>query len=121
MVTLIKLLGIVIVILTVTFMTKPAMIKKYIAFWTKDKRVYVGAVISILFGIMFLRAASACTISWVIFLIGIWALVKGVILWSLGPKKLEAKCSALTKLPPKTLRLIMLISLAMGILIIYAA
>ena len=119
--TLVKLVGIAIVAMVVAFITKPNILKKYIDFWSKEERVYPGAVIAVAIGVLLLFAAPACTLNLIVVLVGLMSIVKGVLLFVVGPKKIIKQFNSLAKLPPKTLRLWLLISLAIGVLLIYAA
>jgi len=121
MVLLVKLLGIVIVVFCAVFISKPEAIKKYFDFWMKGSRFKVGAIISAAIGILLLRASRLCSIGWIVAVIGIISIAKGVMLWSLGPQKMQKKVGAIMKLPAQKQRLLMLISLAIGILLIYSA
>ena len=87
MVALVTLVGIVIVIFGVVYTVKPATIKKVLHFWSKGNRIYIGAIINILFGIFFLRSASLCYMPWFVSIMGVLSLVKGVLLLALGKKK----------------------------------
>ncbi len=121
MIMLVKLLGIVIVILTVTFIVKPEIMKQYMAFWKDKKKLYMGGGISILLGILLLLAAPQCTLPLVVTIVGIWAVVKGILIFALGPQKMISWMDTLSGKPVGILRLLVSISLAIGILLIYSA
>ncbi len=121
MLMLVKLFGIMMVGFGVAFLVRQDLIKKYLNFWIAKKRIYLGAILSIEMGIIMLRAAGQCEISWFVALLGIWAIIKGMLLFVMGPKKLTAKMSWWASRPAKTLRLIAVIPLAVGALLIYAA
>ena len=118
---LVKLLGVVIVILTVSFIVKPELIKQYMAFWKDKKRLNMGGGISILLGILLLLAASQCTLPLVVTIGGIWAFIKGILIFVLGPQKMISWMDTLASKPVGVLRLLISISLAVGILLIYSA
>lgn len=121
MVILVKLFGLIIVVLGVIFMIRPDAMKKYIAFWVKGKRLYAGGILSILIGIIALLAASQCKLVWFVVLIGILALIKGVLLFALGPEKWISKLNWWTTRSPAFLRLYSLMPITIGILLIYSA
>lgn len=121
MVILVKLIGVVIVILSVIYLLNPDTMKKYAAFWKKGKRLYTGAVISIIFGVIFLLAASQCKVAWIVAIFGILALIKGIALLMLGPKKAISTIDWWIERPYAALRLISLIPLIYGMLLIFSA
>lgn len=121
MIVLVKLFGIVVVVFGVIFLLKPDVIRPYMDFWTKGKRIYTAAVLNLIIGIILLLAASQCRLAWLIALIGIWGIIKGVILFVLGPEKLKSRIEWWKGRPVGILRLAALLCLAIGALIIYAA
>lgn len=121
MVILVKLLGIITVVFGVTFLMRPEVIKKYMAFWTKGKRVYTGGSLSILIGIILLFAASQCGVVWFVTVIGIWGLIKGIILFILGPKKVISMINWWIARPPAVLRILALLTLSIGTLLVCSA
>jgi hypothetical protein len=103
------------------YFVKPPLMKRYVQFWMKDIRLYLGGVLSALIGIIFLFSASGCAVPWFVILMGIISLAKGVVAFLLGPKKLFAWKDNLLKKPQATLRLMALIPFILGIFLIYAA
>ena len=120
MVVLVRLFGIVMAIFGVIFLVSPGHYKEYITFWTKKGRIRIGAILSILISIIMLLAASQCRWSGFVALIGIMALIKGIVLFVMGPKKLVSKMEWWMARPPATLRLLAVVALLIGILLIYA-
>ncbi|MDP8229882.1 MAG: hypothetical protein P9L93_02135 [Candidatus Gorgyraea atricola] len=120
MLILIRLLAIVIVVMGVIFLLNPKALKSYAAFWKQGKRLYVGAVINILFAVIFLSSASQCRISGVILVMGIMSLLKGIYLFILGPDKIKAKLDWWIQKPASTARIMAIIVIAMGALLIYS-
>lgn len=121
MLILVKLFGIVLVALGVIFLINPEVIKKYAAFWTKGKRIYMGGILSLLIGIIFLLVASQTRLTWFVALFGILALIKGILLFVLGPAKIIAMINWWQARPPLVLRLYAFLVLALGVLLIYSA
>ena len=121
MVGLVKLVGIVIVIFSASYAVKPATIKKVLHFWQKDNRMYVGAIINLLIGIIFLKAAALCFMPWFIVVMGILGFAKGVIIFILGKDKVVAWTESIVKAPAKQLRLLGVVGIAVGVCLIYAA
>ena len=121
MVVLVKLLGVAMVVLGVIFLTSPRAIKKYMAFWAKGKRAYAGGVLSILIGILLLAVAVQCRVPWFVVLLGIWAVIKGIFLFTLGPEKITSQLKWWAARPLVILRIVALLALTFGTLLICSA
>lgn len=120
MFALIRLLGVAVVALGITFLLSPKILKKYIAFWMQGKWLYIGSIISILFGIIFLSVASQCRLRVVMVILGIWSLIKGVILSIAGLEKARSMFLWWDKRSPIAIRLVAIIAIGIGILILYS-
>jgi len=121
MVMLVKLIGIVILVGGVAFILNPDIIKQYMTFWVKGKRLYLGAGLSIIIGVLLLFAASHCEVAWVITIFGIMAAIKGITLFLLGPGKITSMIKWWIERPLNLLRFFGIISLAIGVLLICVA
>ena len=121
MVSLVKFLGIFILVTSVSFMLKPDMIKRWMELWTKGKRIYIGAAINLIIGVLLLRGASQCTLPAIVTVVGILSLIKGVALLVRGPESLKFWSKLLKDKSASVLRLFLLLGLAIGVLLIYAA
>ncbi len=120
MVGLVTLAGIMMVAVGAIYLVKPVLMKKVMRFWTKGARIYLGGILSLLFGVIFLITATECALTWFIVLLGILSLIKGVLLFVLGPKKILPLVERLTKGPQSALRVFAIVAIAMGVLLIYA-
>jgi uncharacterized protein YjeT (DUF2065 family) len=118
---IVKLLGIVMVVVGVINFLKPNLVKKCVDFLVKEKWIYVGAILCFIIGIIFLSAASQCAIPWIVLLLGVISLAKGVAIFVLGQNKIKSILDSLLKKPANTLRGFALIKIAVGVIIIYAA
>jgi uncharacterized protein YjeT (DUF2065 family) len=116
-----KLLGIAMVILGAVYLAKPATMKKYLHFWAKGNRLYLGGALNIFIAIILLSAAPRCVVPWVIFVFGIVSLVKGGWLFIAGPKKAIILAHKFEKKPLRSLRIYSVLTLVLGILLVYSA
>ncbi len=121
MLTLVKLMGIVIVVAGIIFGLNPKAMKAYIAFWGPGKRLRIGAVLSFVIGFIFLLAAAQCRLTAVINIFGILAVIKGILLFILGPEKIKSMMNWWQQKSDLFIRLYALFALAMGALLIYSA
>jgi len=121
MAMLVRLLGAVVVVMGLIFGIKPEVFQKYVKFWNSRKRIVIGGIISFLFGVVFLLSASRCRVPAVITILGIWAIIKGIILFVLKERRLSTYLEWWSKKPLSVMRLIGIISLAFGVLIIWCA
>lgn len=121
MVMLVRVLGVVIVIMGVIFGLNPGLFQQYVKFWRSRRKLIAGGILSFLFGVIFLLSASKCRLPVVIIVIGIWSLIKGVLLFILNEKKLNAYCEWWLKRPLLIIRFLGFIVLAFGGLILYSA
>ena len=121
MVLLVKLMGIFIVVMGANFMAKPDTMKKWMDFWMQEKRVYAGAAVSLVIGVLFLMGASQCRIGWIVTVMGVMSLVKGIMLIVGGKEKMAKWANVIMGKPAKIRRRFAILALAIGVLLIYAA
>ena len=120
MLLLVRLFGISIVGFGIIFLIDPKVMKAYIAFWEPEKRLRIGAIISLLAGIIFLSAAAQAKLSGVIIALGIVSLIKGIILFILKPLKTKSMMNWWAQKSDSFIRMYALFALAVGMLIIYS-
>ena len=121
MVGLVKLVGIMMLVAGVIYFLKPNLMKKLVNYIFQEKRIKIGGAIAIIIGIILFRAAGQCKVSWIVVLFGILALIKGILAFALDKKKFAALLNWLTSMPPKTIRKMGLLDVALGVILIYAA
>jgi len=120
MVMLVKLLGIIIVIFGVSYLVNPNIIKPYMAFWRKGKRLYLGGALSLLIGIVLLLAASQCRWRGFIVAFGILSVAKGIWLLVISQEKAISILDWWAKRPITFLRVHAIFAVALGVLLIYS-
>lgn len=121
MVILVKIIGIIITVMGVAILLNPKIARGMMAFWRQGKRIYLGGLIRILLGILFLASASGARLPQVIFVLGVLALLGGLLIFILGPKKTGAVFEWWDKKPEYLLRLLSLVVITFGALIVYSA
>ena len=120
MVLVVQLMGIIIVVVGTIFALHPAGARTYIDFWKHRRRLRLVGVIRILVGIAFLLAAGQCRSTAVIMTIGILIILKGIMVYVIGPDRAKSFLQYLEDKPPLTMRILSLLALGVGILILYS-
>lgn len=117
----VKLFGRIILIFGIVILVKPQILRAYLLFWRQDKWLKIGGIISMLFGIIFLIAAPQCLLVWLIAILGIWSIIKGLLLLVINKEKIFTYIDWWQNKSLLTLRLLGLFIIAFGLLIIYSA
>ena len=121
MVIVVRLFGMAIVIIGILFLVRKNTLKGYMSFWRNEKRLKIGGILALLFGVVFLTAAPQCRIVLLIKVLGIWSIIKGVLLLVLKPKLMYTYLDWWQGKPILSMRLISLLALAFGALLVYSA
>lgn len=118
---LVKLIGIILVAKGAIFLTKVSLLKKVIKICISKNYIYFGGLLSIVVGVLFLIAASSCRAFWLIILLGIISIIKGVVIFTPLRFKMISFANKTREGSSSKLRFLATIIFAIGILIIYAA
>ena len=121
MVMLVRLFGIAITVMGVMFLVNPNSLKQYFLFWKKENRLQIGGIIALVFGIICLIAASQCRVVWLIIFLGVWSIVKGVVLFAIDKKKFFDYIDWWLEKPVSVLRYIGIIAVVFGVLVVFSA
>ncbi|MDP8252915.1 MAG: hypothetical protein P9X27_00735 [Candidatus Kaelpia aquatica] len=114
---LIKALGILLVVLGVIFLIDNKRLQSFIKFWKKGSNIYLAGIIKVLVGVLFIVASADTNL--LIFIFGMLYLVGGIIVFILGPKKVNGYIDYWAGKTSKNIPWIAACYLAMGILLIY--
>jgi hypothetical protein len=87
--SIVKIVGIVIVILEFLFLLKHDMMKHILKFFKQGKRVYFAGLVRLILAVVFLLAARECDITWVIVVFGILFLISALSIFMIGAEKLR--------------------------------
>jgi len=118
---LIELIGIFITSMGIMILLNPKLAKKMLIFWRQGRNVYLGGLIRIVLGIIFLYYAPYARLPQVIFALGVLAFLGGLLIFILGLEKTRAIIDRMEKKSEFSLRLFSLFLLIFGALIIYSA
>jgi uncharacterized protein YjeT (DUF2065 family) len=117
----VKIAGIFFVLIGILYLLKPGILKGLMEFFKQGKRIYFAGLIRFVLAVVFLLAARECDITWVIVVFGILFMLSGLLVFTLGARRLKSLLEWWQKQPFLLLRLVGLIALAIGAVIIYAA
>jgi hypothetical protein len=119
-VLLAQLIGVLIVSLGIAALLKPQLLKIFSGFWSKEKRLYLAGVLRIMFGFILLLAAPKAKLFWVVTIFGLVSLIKGVLLLALKPGRIKSSIHWWSQRPTQAIRALAVLTIALGILLVYA-
>ena len=118
---IVKIVGIVIVFLAVLFLLKPDIMKSLLKFFKQGKRIYFAGLVRLVLAVVFLLAARECDITWVIVIFGVLFLISALSIFMIGAEKLKLMLDWFQNKSALFLRVMAVITLAIGAIIIYSA
>ena len=116
----VKIVGLIMAIMGIVLILTPKTLNQLVNFCQKGKRLRIGAIIRIIIGVIFLNSASQCKLPLVVAIIGVLILIKGIMVFVLGPQRVRSTLEWWNKRPAQMIRLLGLIALALGLLLIYS-
>ncbi len=120
-VIVIKILGTVFILAGILYFVKPSICRRIMEFFKQGKRLYFAGLIRFALAIVFLLAARECDITWVIATFGVLFIISGLLIFVLGLERLKSMIDWWQKQSFLLLRVIALITLALGAVIVYSA
>ena len=117
----VKAFGIAMVILGVFFAVRPSGARGLITFAKAGKRIFYGAVVRVILGLLLLASINAVTMPWAVGVFGAILLASGVLIFILGMARSQAVLDWAFLLPDKFVRVYAVFAGAIGVLLIYAA
>ena len=117
----VKIVGIVVVFIGIVYLLKPGVLKSFIGFFKKGKRIYFVGLIRFVLAVIFLLAANQCKMPWVIIVFGILFMISGLLIFILRAERLKSILDWWQRQSSLLLRFMGLIALAVGAAIIYSA
>jgi len=86
----VKIAGIVFVFIGILYLLKPGVLKSFVEFFKKGRRIYFVGLIRFVLAVIFLLAANQCKRVWVIIVFGILFMISGLLVFMLGTKRLKS-------------------------------
>ena len=119
--TVIKIIGIAIVVIGIAYLFRPDIMKRLMEFFKKDARIYIAGLLRFTLGIVFLLAARECDRSAIIGALGVLFLAGGVLIFILGSERMRRILEWWLTKPVWIMQILAVVTAAFGALIIYAA
>jgi uncharacterized membrane protein len=113
--------GIIYTIMGVIFFMKPEYVRAIMDFFKVGRRVYIAGILRIVIGAFLIYAGEKAVIPWIPRIIGIIAVIGGIIIYSLGIQRTHAMMDWWKGSSDKKIRLIAVIAEIVGILLVYSA
>jgi len=109
--------------IAIVFLLKPTVMNYLMEFFKKGKRIYFAGLVRLALAVIFLLGAGGHEGHkfWIIFAFGILFLISGVLVFMLGPERIRRMIDWWQKQSTVLLRVMAIITLAIGAIIIYAA
>ncbi|MBA7641618.1 hypothetical protein ES703_49303 [subsurface metagenome] len=117
----IQSLGIVFALAGIVYLLRPDVMKWLMEFFKQGKRIYFAGLIRFALAIVFLVGARECKRFWVIFAFGILFIIGGLLIFTIGLERFKSIIDWWQKQSLLLLRVMALITLAVGAVIIYSA
>jgi hypothetical protein len=117
----IKSLGIVFAVIGIVFLLRPDVMKWLMEFFKKGKRIYLAGLLRFVLGVIFLLGARDCVSKPIIAALGILFLISALLIFTLRLEKLKSMIDWYQKRTLLLLRVMAIITLAIGAIIIYSA
>ncbi len=119
--TIVKVIGVLIILAAVVYLSKPEFMKRVLEFFKYGGRIYLQTLVRFILAVIFLLAAGQCHHPRIVAAFGIIFLVSGLLMVIVGAQKVIAALAWILKQPILIFRIIALVILAAGVIILYAA
>jgi len=119
--TVIKIIGIAIVVTGIAYLFRPSIMKWLMEFFKKDARIYLAGLLRLAIGTVFLWAAPECDRITIIRVLGVLFLAGGALIFILGSERMRRILEWWLTKPVWIMQILAVVTAAFGALIIYAA
>lgn len=121
MIFLVKAISLLMMALGIAFLAKPDYMKKALAFFQQDNRVYVPGVIRITIGGVLLFAAPEAHVVGAMVILGLFFIAAGIMIFVIGPEKMKTLLKLWEEMPLWICRVVGVFPVLLGSLILYLA
>ena len=113
-------MAMIITIMGSAVVIKPKALKRIIKFWKKDDRIYIAGSTKLIFGVIFLLASPQCRYPVTIYILGVLIALSAVLIFVLGPAKINPMLNKWEKKPSRSMCLIGIVVVVVGVLLLYS-
>jgi hypothetical protein len=117
----VKLLSMLIIAEGIFFIFKPAILRKVLGFFYSTEAIYTAAAIKVIFGAIFLIAATSCSRPWLVILFGAMLALAGVYAFVAEQTVIRKILDFFTKRGDGVSRLWAVVEIIIGFLLLWAA
>lgn len=121
MVTIVKLIGVILIALGLSFAFKPHTLRRLIQFFCQGNNIYLVGLVRIILGIIFLISATQCRKTGIMITLGVVVLLAGVLVFIMGRERINKIAQQVINSSDIALRGLSLVLLILGALILYSA
>ena len=121
MVTLVKAVGIIITAMGILYLAYPQVIKGFLNFFSVGYRIYLAAVLRLVFGVILLLAAAKTSHTRLSMVLGILFLLGAIFIFAMGPKRIRPILEWYKSWPVWGMRIAAVLVTLFGLLVVYAA
>jgi drug/metabolite transporter superfamily protein YnfA len=121
MVTFVKIIGVLLILAAVVYLSKPEFMRRVLQFFKHGSRIHFQTLVRFVLAVIFLLAAGQCHHPRVVAAFGIIFLISGLLMIIVGAQKVITALEWILKQPALIFRIIALVILAAGAVILYAA
>ena len=114
----IKTVGVLLIALGTMFLFDNKKFQSFISFFKRGNNIYLAGIIKVILGLLFLAAFADTNVF--IFIIGLLSLIGGIVIFILGPKRLNKYVDFWVVKMSKNICWIAICYLVMGVLLIYS-
>jgi len=114
-------IGLFMAVMSVAFVTEPALMRKIMAFMRVGVRCYIGGVVRIILGGLLLYASREASFFWVPLVVGILMVISGALMFVLGLARVHAYLDWWAAKSDTALRAVPAFGGLIGVLLVYSA
>ncbi|HEG43931.1 hypothetical protein LCGC14_1683900 [marine sediment metagenome] len=118
---IIMVIGVLIILEGIAFLIKPGWYRNAAKTFMSERTVYIGPVLKIVFGMLFLVSALSCHIKSIIIALGVLMIAGGITGLILPKAKIISFIEWWTKRSDLVMRIIAIVAIALGGLVMWAA
>ncbi|MBD3295738.1 MAG: hypothetical protein GF392_00025 [Candidatus Omnitrophica bacterium] len=121
MVLLVKVAAIAIIVYGCSLMLRPEILRKMASWAQKGNNLFLLNILKIFFGVLLMLASGSVAVPWVVMFLGALAAFSGALAFVVKRNLLQDLVEWIEGMPPRTIYIVGVVSLAIGALLAIAA